>query len=318
MKRLMLGKSGIEVTELCFGALPMGPLQKNMDDESAAAVVERALRGGVNFIDTAQVYSTYRPIRMALERIKTDLPAPVIASKCNAEEYSRMEDAVYEALDELGRDYIDIFHLHAARGDSTLYKKRSGALKALCDLQEKGKIRAKGVSCHSSDLVSVSADVKEIDIVFPLINYTGRGIIGTLDGMRSAIAKCSAAGKGIYLMKVLAGGNHAEKYGKAMQYARSLGNYPVALGMISAKEVDYNLAYFNSESPEAIPDPTFKDFDKRFHVVTKVCIGCGKCIETCASDAIEFRQEKAFILAEKCVMCGYCVESCPSMAIRAL
>jgi len=318
MKKIMLGKSGIEVTELCFGALPMGPLQKNMEDEDGASVVERALRGGVNFIDTAQVYSTYRPIKIALDRIGSDLPAPVIASKCNAEEYGRMEDAVYEALEALGRDYIDIFHLHAARGDRTLYQKRSGALKALCDLQEKGKIRAKGVSGHSPELMSVSADVKEIDIVFPLINYTGRGIIGTLDDMTQAIEKCSAAGKGIYLMKVLAGGNHAEKYGTAMQYARSLGNYPIALGMISEKEVDYNLAYFSSDKPEAIPDPTFRDFDKRFHVVNKVCIGCGKCIETCASDAVEFREGKAFILEEKCVMCGYCVESCPVMAIRAL
>ena len=54
----------------------MGPLQKNMGDEDAASVVERALRGGVDFIDTAQVYSTYRPIKIALDRIGSDLACP--------------------------------------------------------------------------------------------------------------------------------------------------------------------------------------------------------------------------------------------------
>jgi len=61
MKKYQLGKTGIEVTELCFGALPMGPLQKNMDEHAAAAVTAAALRGGVTFIDTAQAYSTYTP-----------------------------------------------------------------------------------------------------------------------------------------------------------------------------------------------------------------------------------------------------------------
>ena len=242
---------------------------------------------------------------------------PVIASKSNAEEYSKMEDGVYEALEMLGLDYIDIFHLHAARGDKTLFSKRAGALNALCDLKEKGKIRAAGVSGHSAELISVSADVDEIDIVFPIVNYTGMGIIGgTLKDMLASIERCREAGKGLYLMKVLAGGNLAESYGRALQFARSLGDYPIALGMVSEKEVAYNLAYFNSDNPEAIPDPTFRDFNKRFHVVKRVCTGCGSCIEVCASSAIEFREAKAFIIAEKCVMCGYCVGSCPSVAIR--
>jgi len=56
MKKNILGKTGIEVTELCFGALPMGPLQKNMDLESSTKVVAHALQKGINFVDTAQMY----------------------------------------------------------------------------------------------------------------------------------------------------------------------------------------------------------------------------------------------------------------------
>ncbi len=316
MKRFRLGKTGIEVTELCFGALPMGPLQKNMDEDEAASIVARTLSGGVNFIDTAQVYATYGPIKKALEITGM---RPVIASKCNASEYGKMEEAVHEALELMGIDYIDIFHLHAARGDKNLFRSRAGALKALCDLKEKGIVRAVGASGHSTEMISAAADVEELDVVFPLVNYKGMGIIeGTLDDMLRSIEKCDRAGKGLYFMKVLAGGNLAEEYGKALAWARSLGDYPIALGMVSEKEVDYNLAYFNSDKPESIPDPTFSDFKKRFNVVRLVCTGCGSCIETCASQAIVFSEGKAFIQLEKCVMCGYCVGVCPVVAIRPL
>ena len=42
----MLGKTGLEVTELCFGALPFGPLQKNLPVDAAAEVLSTALAGG--------------------------------------------------------------------------------------------------------------------------------------------------------------------------------------------------------------------------------------------------------------------------------
>ncbi len=314
MKKFKLGDSGIEVTELCFGALPMGPLQKGLDIESAASVVAKALKGGVTFIDTAQAYKTYLPIKKAIQQTGI---IPVIASKSSEPEYHGMEDAVYEALEMLELEKIDIFHLHAARGDRNLFKLRAGAFKALLDLKEKNKIRAVGVSCHSADLVSVSADVKELDIVFPLINYTGMGIIGgTLSNMEKAIIKCRDRGKGIYLMKVLAGGNLVENYGKALTFARSLGNYPIALGMVSEKEVDYNLSYFNADNTDDIPNPTFEEFNKRFQVVKRVCIGCGNCIKTCASSAVSIIEGKACIDTSKCIMCGYCVASCPRVAIR--
>ena len=313
MKKYKLGFTGIEVTELCFGALPMGPLQKDLDIDYAALIVAKALRGGVNFVDTAQMYKTYLPIRKAMEQTGI---VPVIASKSNVVEYDDMKNAVYEALEMLGLDKIDIFHLHAARADRSLYEKRAGAFKALLDLKERGKIKAVGLSCHSADLVSASAGVKELDIVFPLINYKGMGIMeGTLFDMEQAIAKCRDAGKGIYLMKVLAGGNFLENYGEALTFARSLG-YSIALGMVSEKEVDHNLSYFDSEDPSGFPNPTLKGYDKKFCVVQRVCLNCGKCVDACASCAISIVNAKAFIDSEKCIMCGYCVPGCPTMAIR--
>ena len=135
MEKNMLGNTGIEVTKLCFGALPMGPLQKNNSIEDCADLVEKVLKSGINFIDTAQMYMTYKPIAMALKRVDK---RPVIATKSAARTYEDMEAAVRQALSELDLDYIDIFHLHAARGDENVFEERKEALKCLIDFKKKG------------------------------------------------------------------------------------------------------------------------------------------------------------------------------------
>ena len=66
MEYVELGKTGLKVSRLCFGALVIGPLQKNMPVEDGAAVIRAALERGVTFIDTAELYGTYGHIREAL------------------------------------------------------------------------------------------------------------------------------------------------------------------------------------------------------------------------------------------------------------
>ena len=146
MKKRMLGNTGLEVTELCFGALPFGPLQKNLPLEEATAVLCAALEGGINFIDTAQIYKTYAPIREALQQTKK---RPVIASKSPASTYEGMQEAIEEALNELNLDEIGIFHLHAARVGEDVFTERQGALECLYDNKARGRIKAVGISTHS-------------------------------------------------------------------------------------------------------------------------------------------------------------------------
>jgi len=51
MKKYSLGKTGIKVTEMCFGALPIGPLQANISVEEGAKLIRAALERGINFIE---------------------------------------------------------------------------------------------------------------------------------------------------------------------------------------------------------------------------------------------------------------------------
>ena len=47
----------------------------------------------------------------------------------------------------------------------------------------------------------------------------------------------------------------------------------------------------------------------------ETCIGCGACIDTCPTEALEMKDGKAVVDAEKCVDCGACLDSCPVEAI---
>lgn len=88
MKKYSLGKTGIEVSELCFGALPIGPLQANTPIEEGAKIIRAALERDINFIDTAEVYKTYPYIKIALEDYNKEV---IIATKSGAKTYSEME-----------------------------------------------------------------------------------------------------------------------------------------------------------------------------------------------------------------------------------
>ncbi|WP_338834672.1 aldo/keto reductase [Neomoorella humiferrea] len=307
-----LGKTGMTVSELCFGALPMGPRQKNLDVDTCTRIIKRALDGGVNFIDTAQVYETYEPIRRAIHAYDGEV---IIATKSNAATYEDMERAIQEAREKLQLDYIHIFHLHAARATERIFEERSGALHCLLDAREKGLIKAAGISTHSVAAVRKAAAEKEIDVIFPLINIRGMGIIdGSREDMLAAIAAAVAAGKGVYLMKVLAGGNLLDNYREAMDFARRIpGIAAVAVGMVSEAEVDYNLRYFNGGDPGKIEIGT-----KEFAVVETVCKGDGACLKACTNEAISMVNGKARIDRCKCLLCGYCTEVCPQLAIRMI
>ncbi|MDF2840208.1 MAG: aldo/keto reductase [Clostridia bacterium] len=314
MRKNILGRTGIEVTELCFGALPMGPLQRNLTVEESAAIIEQALHMGVNFIDTAQMYKTYEPIALA---IKNSGIRPILASKSNMKSYQDMEAAVNEALQSLGVDYIDIFHLHAAREGADAFEVYADALRCLVDLKKIGKIKAIGISTHSVSVANLAADHELIDVVFPIINMTGMGLLeGTKEEMIQAIKKLHKNNKGVYLMKVLAGGSLINCYHDAMKFARDIESYhSIALGMTSFAEVEFNINYFEGKETGKLPHQTSKD--KKALVSRGLCKSCGKCIEACPNNCISFDEDgKASIDKAICLTCGYCTPVCPEFAIR--
>ena len=128
MKNTLLGNTGLSVSPVGMGVLPIGPNQRNLPLKEGAQVIKYALSRGINFIDTAQYYRTYPYIREAMRQLKNEsslASRPVICSKCLGADYESMKDAVEEARDALDIDVIDIFLLHEVR--SGQFAERAGA-----------------------------------------------------------------------------------------------------------------------------------------------------------------------------------------------
>jgi len=312
-----LGYSGLEVSEFCLGILPMGPLQADLPEKYCIGLIEEALELGVTFYDTAESYRTQSYLGSALDANPNKKESVVIATKSVAENHADMERSVNQSLEELKRDYIDIYHLHAARPPGDLFEQRRGALQCLQEMKQKGVIRAIGVSTHKPQIVSQAAERNDIDVVYPLINSRGMGIVeGAVDDMLKAIGKAHRAGKGIYAMKVLAGGNLIHQLEEAVNWVRNIeGMDAVSMGVVSEAELLYNLSVFNQEEQaEKPPAPAART--KKLFIFHKVCIGCGNCVEMCPNGALSLVEEKARVEHEQCILCGYCSPVCPKFAIR--
>ena len=158
MQYRTLGASGIVVSELAFGAMNFGFRGGPTPDE-AVAMVHRALDAGVNFIDTADVYTLGESERIVGRALKNRRDDVVLATKfglpmgqdVNQSGASArwMKRAVEDSLRRLDTDYIDLYQLHRPDHRTSLDE----TLAALSDLVRAGTVRAIGASTFPADLI---------------------------------------------------------------------------------------------------------------------------------------------------------------------
>lgn len=316
LAKTTLGNTGINVTKLGFGTLVMGSLQANLPPEEGAKVIRRALVQGISFLDTAHTYGSYEHIRQAKEGWKQEL---VIATKTPASDYDKAERHINHALEALDVESLDIMLMHAARAGEDVFQERAGAYQCLCDYKQKGLIKAIGVSTHHAGTVRVAGSRDDVDVIHPLINMAGTGILGgTVEDMASAIAAASLHGKGIYAMKALAGGSLLERMDEAFKFVMGLpGIDTVVVGMVSEAEVDMNCRIFRGEAVhDKEREVTVRE--KRLKIVEVYCKGCGRCVDACPNGALSMVEGKSSVDESKCLLCGYCTPACPEFAIRVI
>lgn len=313
MKYNKLGNNDIYVSQLCFGSLTISPLQANLSLEKGADLIVLAMEMGINFLDTAEFYENYSYIREAIKKSQKEL---IVSTKSYAYTYDGMKRSVEKARKEMNRDVVDIFMMHEQETILTLKGHRE-ALEYLLEAKAKGIIKAVGVSTHTVEVVNAAANMKEIDVIHPLINYKGIGIKdGNRQDMEKAIEKAFKNGKGIYAMKSLGGGNLIGDKQKAFEYILSIPYiHSVAVGMKSEDEVLANTLLFDGKKiPKDITDRL--DNQKRKLLIEDWCIGCGQCAKNCRYGALSIVNQKAEVDPHNCVLCGYCSGYCPEFCIK--
>ena len=316
METRMLGAAGFPVSRICYGSLTMAPLQGNYAVDRAAEVMAYAFSRGINFVDCAQLYRVYPQIRAALKRYPRGDDIRV-CSKAYIWTADMALAAVDEARRELDRDVIDIFMLHEQESIFTV-RGHKEALDMLYTLKSRGVLRAVGLSCHHVAAVEAAAALG-LDVVFPLINVDGWGIVdGTRAQMEQAIARAKAAGLGVMAMKVFGGGNLHHKPAQCLSYAFSQPDLDtVALGMQSEDEVDANIGFLETGAFTPAQEDALRAKKRHLHI-EEWCVGCGKCTKVCKNGAARVIDGRMQPDPTKCVLCGYCGSVCDMYAIKVL
>ncbi len=281
-----------------------------------AGLIRSAVEGGINFIDTAQSYKTYKHIREGLDGF--DRSRLVVATKSGARTAAEMQAAFEEARDELGVERLDIFLLHLVKSPED-FRERQGALDVLLDLKSRSLIRAVGISCHNVTPLRCAIGNPLIDVSHPIFNKKGLGIKdGSAFDMLDVLNALSAEGKGIYAMKPLGGGLLSGHSVEAFDFIRCHEAInSVAVGMKDERELAFNLAYFRGEPvTEAMSESVAKVPRRLF--INWLCNKCGACAQTCEQEALHMGEGRMEVDASKCILCGYCIPGCPQFAIRII
>jgi aryl-alcohol dehydrogenase-like predicted oxidoreductase len=160
MEHRMLGKTGVEVSPLCLGAMMFGAWG-NPDHDDSVRIIHRALDAGINFVDTADVYSRGESEEIVGKALKGRRDSVVLATKV----HGAMGDDPNErgnsrrwilreceaSLRRLGTDWIDLYQVH--RWDP--WTDHDETLAALTDLVRAGKVRYLGSSTYpASEIVA--------------------------------------------------------------------------------------------------------------------------------------------------------------------
>jgi aryl-alcohol dehydrogenase-like predicted oxidoreductase len=154
-----LGRTGLKVSPLCLGTMMFGAWG-NPDHDDCVAVIHRALEAGINFVDTADVYSAGESEVITGKALQGRRHRVVLATKVhgamardpNAQGNSRrwLIAECERSLRRLGTDYIDLYQIHRPDPECDIDE----TLGALSDLIHQGKVRYAGHSTFpASDIV---------------------------------------------------------------------------------------------------------------------------------------------------------------------
>jgi aryl-alcohol dehydrogenase-like predicted oxidoreductase len=217
-----LGRTGVQVSPLCLGAMMFGDWGTK-DHEESIRIIHRALEAGINFIDTADVYSAGESEEIVGKAIAGRRDDIVLATKVHmpmGEDANRRGNSrrwiiaeVDNSLRRLGTDWIDVYQVH--RYDPAVDLEVT--LGALTDLVRAGKIRYFG---HSTWPVSAiveaqwTAERRALDRPWteqPTYSVLTRGI------EKDVLPTCARYGYGVLSYSPLAGGWLSGRYRKDEQ-----------------------------------------------------------------------------------------------------
>lgn len=193
MEKMMLGRTGLEVTRSSFGALPI----QRIPLKDAAYLLRKAFDQGINYFDTARSYSdSEEKIGAAFGDVRGKI---VISTKSHSSTPQELREHIETSLRNMKTDYIDVLQFHNPK-KVFLPGGEDGMYDELSKLKDEGKVRFIGFTNHSRDRAKEAAQSGFYDTVqFPLNHLSSQEDID--------LAKlCEDLNVGFIAMKGMSGG----------------------------------------------------------------------------------------------------------------
>ncbi len=317
MKYRVLGKTGLKISRMGFGGIPI----QRIDAEGTKTLIHTLHDAGINYIDTARGYTVSEEyLGYALEGIRQDF---VLATKSMARDKAGMARDIDISLKNLRTDYIDLYQIHnpsIAQLDQVMAP--GGALEALLEAKEQGKIGHIGVTLHIQEAFEKVVDYDWVEtVMFPYNIVETHG--------QELIARCAEKNIGFIDMKPLAGGA-LDDATLALRFIAANPDVSVIIpGMASVEEFRQNLAAIEDQSP--LSDTEKAQIDAvRESLGTQFCRRCNYC----APCSVGINISGVFLMegyysryglkdwaaaryggfekkASDCIGCGVCESRCP-------
>ena len=325
MEYRILGKTGLKISRLGFGGIPI----QRIDAEGTKALMHKMKEAGINYIDTARGYTVSEEyLGYALEGIREHF---VIATKSMARTKEAMAVDIDISLKNLRTNYIDLYQVHnPSPAQLEQVMAPGGALEALLEAKAAGKIGHIGLTAHSLDVFKTALELDWVEtFMFPYNIVENQG--------EKLIAECAKRNIGFVDMKPLAGGA-IEDATLALRYICANDAVTVVIpGMAEEKELEQNLAAVNNTSPITVEEKA-AFLEVRNQLGTNFCRRCNYC-QPCAAG---INISAAFLFegylnryglgewargryaampthASDCIGCGACESRCPyNLPIRKM
>ena len=325
MEYRLLGKTGLKVSRIGFGGIPI----QRIDAEGTKVLIASLHRAGVNYIDTARGYTVSEEyLGYALEGIRKDF---ILATKSMARTKEAMARDIDISLKNLRTDYIDLYQIHNPTPDDLLQvMSPGGALEALEEAKADGKIGHIGITLHPVSMFESALELPWVEtIMFPY------NIVETQ--AEELIKKCTEKNIGFICMKPLAGGA-IEDSTLALRYIAANEDVTVVIpGMAAESEITENIDAVSDTAPL-----TEKELESvqsiRDSLGTNFCRRCNYCAPCSAGISIygvllmegyynrynlkEWATQRYNAMdktASDCIDCGLCETRCPyNLPIRQM
>ncbi len=325
MEYRILGKSGLRVSRLGFGGIPI----QRIDAAGTRKLILQMKEAGINYIDTARGYTVSEEfLGQALEGMRDHF---ILATKSMARTREAMAADIEISLKNLNTDYIDLYQVHnATLPQLEQVMAPGGALEALQEAKAAGKIGHIGLTAHGLEVFEKALELDWVEtFMFPYNIVESQA--------EELITACSEKNIGFIAMKPLAGGA-IEDATLALRYIMKNDAVTIAIpGMAEEKEIAQNLAAANDNSPLSQEEQANIAAIRR-KLGTQFCRRCNYCqpctkginISGCflfhgylarygLADWAKGRYATLPVKASACIECGVCENRCPyNLPIRQM